>query len=87
MIVISMREFRANQGKYLDMVKNGTELILKSRESGSFALTPITENHTVIPREYILKPDEDFYRAISIEEFTAGAKEHIRKLYKQQSKR
>lgn len=30
MLVIGMREFRANQGKYLDMVKNGIELVLKS---------------------------------------------------------
>jgi len=86
MIIISMREFRAKQGKYLDMVKNGTEVILKSRESGSFVQTPITENHTVIPKEYILEPDEDLARAIPFEEFKVKAINHIRELYSQKKK-
>ena len=86
MLVVSTREFRTNQGKYLNMVKNGTELVLESRENGSFALTPITEYHTIVPKEYILAPDEDLARAISIEEFTARVKEHIRELYKQDKK-
>ena len=41
MLVVSTREFRARQSKYLEMVNNGTELVLKSREQGSFVLTPI----------------------------------------------
>ena len=65
MLVVSTREFRTNQRKYLDMVKNGTELILKSRENGSFALTPVTEYHTIVPEEYILAPDKDLSRAIT----------------------
>ncbi|MDR0544808.1 MAG: type II toxin-antitoxin system Phd/YefM family antitoxin [Odoribacteraceae bacterium] len=68
MLVISMREFRANQSKYLDLVKDGGELILKSKGSGSFALTPVTECTTFIPKEYILEPDEDLRRAITGEE-------------------
>ncbi len=65
MLVISMREFRANQSKYLGLVKNGEEVILKSRENGSFALTPVTEFTTLIPKEYILEPDNDLKRAIT----------------------
>ena len=65
MLVISMREFRANQGKYLGLVRSGEEIILKSRENGSFALTPITECTALIPKEYILQPDEDLKRAIT----------------------
>ena len=35
----------------------------------------------VLTQELYLSPDEDFHRAISIEDFRKGAKEHIRKLY------
>lgn len=84
MIVISLQEFKANQGKYLDMVNNGTELILKSKGKGNFAIIPVTEEHTIIPKEYILTPDKDFFRAISMEEFAAKAKEHIRDMYNQE---
>ena len=41
MIVISTREFRANQTKFLDMARNGEDVILKSRSSGSFKLIPV----------------------------------------------
>lgn len=43
MIVISTRDFRANQTKYMDMARNGEDVILKSRSSGSFKLTPVRE--------------------------------------------
>jgi antitoxin (DNA-binding transcriptional repressor) of toxin-antitoxin stability system len=76
-----MREFRANQGKYLGMVKNGTELILKSRGNGSFAITPITEYHTIIPPKYILAPDEDLKRAITGEELLGRVIPRIEKLF------
>jgi hypothetical protein len=76
-----MREFRINQGKYLDMVKNGTELILKSRENGSFTLTPITEYHTIISKEYILAPDEELARAITGKELLKRVIPRIEKLF------
>ena len=43
MIVISTRDFRANQTKFLDMARQGEDVILKSRSSGSFRLTPVRE--------------------------------------------
>ncbi len=46
MIVVSTRDFRANQTKYLEMAKNGIDVILRSR-SGSFKITPITEGNTL----------------------------------------
>ncbi len=82
MIVISSREFRDKLGTYLGRAKNGEDIVLKSRENGSFKLVPITEDDIVIDRKYILKPDEDLARAIPFEEFAEGAKSHIRKLYK-----
>lgn len=68
MLVISMREFRANQSKYLALANEGEEVVLKSRDNGSFALTPITEFTMLIPKEYVLEPDEDLKRAITGEQ-------------------
>ena len=81
MIIISTREFRANQGKYLALVKGGEEVILKSRENGSFALTPITEYTTLIPKGYILEPDDDLKRAITGEELLNGLIPRVETLF------
>ena len=81
MLVVTAKEFKANQGKYLDLVKNGMELVLKSRENGSFALTPITEYHTTLPEEYILAPDEDLASAITGEELLERLTPRIEKLF------
>ena len=51
MIVISTREFREKQGEYLGMVKNGEDIILKSRAKGSFKIVPITEDDTLMSKE------------------------------------
>ena len=81
MLVVSMREFRANQRKYLGLAKKGEELILKSRENGSFALTPITEFTTLIPKEYVLEPDEDLKRAITGEQLLEKLIPRVEKLF------
>jgi antitoxin (DNA-binding transcriptional repressor) of toxin-antitoxin stability system len=81
MLVVSTREFRARQSKYLEMVNNGTELVLKSREKGSFALTPITQSHTILDNEYLLAPDEDLARAITGEQIVERLIPRIEKLF------
>ena len=50
MLVISSREFRANQGKYLGMAASGEDIVLKSRENGSFKLVPITSDDTLMSK-------------------------------------
>lgn len=50
MIVISTREFRANQTKFLDMARNGEDVILKSRSSGSFKLIPVETEYTIVSK-------------------------------------
>ncbi len=50
MIVISTREFRANQTKFLDMARNGEDVILKSRSSGSFKLIPVETQDTIVSK-------------------------------------
>ena len=51
MLVISTREFREKQGAYLVRAKNGEDIILKSRENGSFKIIPVTENDTLMSKE------------------------------------
>jgi len=51
MLVISSREFRANQGKYLSLAAEGKDILLKSREKGSFKIVPVTDDDTLISKE------------------------------------
>lgn len=81
MLVIIMREFRANQSKYLELVREGEEVILKSRENGSFALTPVSEFATLIPKEYIIEPDQDLKRAIPGEQLLERLTPRLEKLF------
>jgi antitoxin (DNA-binding transcriptional repressor) of toxin-antitoxin stability system len=57
MIVISTREFREKQGRYLARVKNGEDIVLKSRENGSFRLVPVKKDDTLMSKE-------DFFQKI-----------------------
>jgi Phd_YefM. len=51
MLVISTREFRDKQGKYLGMAAKGEDIVLKSRGKGSFKLVPVTEDDTIMSKE------------------------------------
>ena len=47
MEVVSAREFRASQRKFLTLANNGEDLILKARGLGSFRITPVTSRDKV----------------------------------------
>ena len=49
MQVVSAREFRANQGKFLNAAKRGQSVLLTSRY-GSFKITPVSEEDTLTQR-------------------------------------
>ncbi|MDE5849141.1 MAG: type II toxin-antitoxin system prevent-host-death family antitoxin [Muribaculaceae bacterium] len=49
MQVVSAREFRANQGKFLNAAKRGQSVLLTSRY-GSFKITPVSEEDTLTER-------------------------------------
>lgn len=49
MQVVSAREFRSNQGKYLNAAKNGQSVLLTSRY-GNFKITPVKEEDTLTER-------------------------------------
>lgn len=49
MQVVSAREFRSNQGKYLNAAKQGQSVMLTSRY-GNFKISPITEEDSLTSR-------------------------------------
>lgn len=49
MQIVSAREFRANQGKFLNAAKRGQSVLLRSRY-GNFKITPVTEEDTLTER-------------------------------------
>ena len=49
MQVVSAREFRANQGKFLNAAKRGQSVLLTSRY-GNFKITPISEEDILTER-------------------------------------
>ncbi len=51
MLVISTREFRDKQGKYLSMAAKGEAIVLKSRGKGSFKLVPVSDDDTLMSKE------------------------------------
>lgn len=53
MVVISTRDFRANQTKFLNMAREGEDVILKSRSNGSFRLTPVEEQKRDLTKDLI----------------------------------
>jgi len=50
MTVISIRDFRANQSKYLDLAAGGESVILTSR-AGSFKIVPVTEDDSLVSKK------------------------------------
>lgn len=49
MEIVTAREFRTNQGKFLTAAKRGQSVILTSRY-GNFKITPVTEEDTLTTR-------------------------------------
>ena len=49
MVVVSSREFRANQRKYFDLARTN-DVVITSRSHGSFGLVPVMEDDTLIDR-------------------------------------
>lgn len=49
MQIVSAREFRSNQGKFLSAAMNGQSVVLTSRY-GKFKITPVTEEDTLTSR-------------------------------------
>jgi hypothetical protein len=52
-----------------------------------FILHPVSEHDTLISKEYILEPDADFERAITMDELLQGVKADIHEMFKNKQKR
>ncbi len=72
MIAISTAEFRGNMKKYLDLAS--TEQVIIQRGSD--------ETFELVKRNY-KKPDADYYRSISVDEFRQRLHDSIDKMYEQ----
>ena len=57
MTLISIRDFRSNQGKYLALAARGESVILTSR-SGNFKIVPVTEDDYLVSEEFFARVDE-----------------------------
>ena len=58
MTVISIKDFRSNQGKYLNLAANGESVILTSR-AGSFKIVPVSEDDSLISKkEFFARVDQ-----------------------------
>ena len=58
MTVVSIRDFRSNQGKYLGLAANGESVILTSR-AGSFKIVPVSEDDSLISKkEFFARVDQ-----------------------------
>lgn len=47
MVVVSSREFRANQRKYFDLARSN-DVVITSRSHGSYRLVPVLKSDTLI---------------------------------------
>jgi len=50
MVVVSSREFRANQRKYFALAKSD-DVVITSRSHGSYRLVPVVEGDTLLSRD------------------------------------
>lgn len=67
MLVVSTRDFRSNQTKYLSKANSGEHVILKSR-AGSFKIVPITPDDDASSKRDI---------AVELREALQEMKDHI----------
>ena len=82
MMVISGSEFAINQEKYFELALNEQVYIKKDENTFQLMCTSV-DNDPIVGRVYC-KPDEDFYRSITMNEFKKRAlvmTEKIDKMY------
>ena len=81
MTLVSSNEFAVNQQRYLNLARK-EDVCIQNDDEGMYHLlyTPIKTKYSPQP---ILEPDEDFYRAISADEFKKRALEIVEKVHNQ----
>ena len=81
MTLVSSNEFALHQQRYLSLARK-EDVCIQNDEEGMYRLlyTPIEMKY---PPQPIFEPDEDFYRAISADEFKKRALEIVEKVHNQ----
>ena len=84
MTVVSTKEFNTDQEKYFEMaldeqvyVQNGNNMFLLLYKN----IDDMNIYHEASVYEEVLEPDEDFYRAISMDEFRKRAMEMVENVH------
>ena len=72
MVLVNSAEFATHQQKYFNLARN-EQVFVKNGED-TFIVTKA-------PEKKLLKPDADFYRAISMEELRAGIHEDLKTFF------
>ncbi len=70
MEVVSTREFRNNMATYLDHISSGQELILKTRDKGSFVIRKVKEDDTLMSKEEFFAKIEESEKQIERGEYS-----------------
>ena len=66
MTIVSSKEFVNNQKRYFDLALNEDIAIKRGKNMFHLTYTPIEKTY---PEQPFLEPDEDFYSALSADEF------------------
>jgi len=78
MVIISSRDFRSNQSKYLKMAAEGKGVVLKTRSLGSFKIVPVSEDDTIMSKEDFLQRVDEGRKQIDEGRYTEiGSKEEL----------
>lgn len=70
MVVVSTREFRNNMATYLSYISSGQELILKTRDKGSFVIRKVKEDDTLMSKEEFFAKIEESEKQIERGEYS-----------------
>jgi hypothetical protein len=64
MLVVSSKEFRDNQKKYLDKIDEGIEILLHRGKNKAYRIIPVTEDDTLMSKEaFFAKIDKSIAEA------------------------
>ena len=82
MTVVTSKEFVANEERYFELALN--EQVYIQKDKNIFQLMCTNADNEIIEERVYCKPDEDFYRSITMDEFKQRAlvmTERIDKMY------
>lgn len=69
METVQLKIFNTNQEVYFDMVNNGTDIILKTRDKGKFKLTPYVEEDTKMTKKKFFEEMNKSIQDIDLDNF------------------